>query len=186
MDPFCRQAWMEYGKRFCIYSATGLAVGAACAFVLLGSLFHFHFSFRKAYSPFCMHGTWSWVWPWLCLDTNKCWYPQSPSSKKMEKWWLVKVEFVIFLHLCVCFQKVFFHDHLLLFHYPFDYTTFSINNSNIVFFTKNLSIWKEMSSTILEKTRFLHEDIERYEQAIERELETPARTVHLFVILFYL
>lgn len=36
MDPFCKQAWIEYGKRFCIYSATGLAVGAACAFVLLG------------------------------------------------------------------------------------------------------------------------------------------------------
>ena len=46
MDPFCRQAWMEYGKRFCIYSATGLAVGAACAFVLLGLLFHLNISHR--------------------------------------------------------------------------------------------------------------------------------------------
>ena len=34
-----------------------------------------------------------------------------------------------------------------------------------------------MSSTILEKTRALHEDIERYEQAIEHELESPAKTV---------
>lgn len=34
-----------------------------------------------------------------------------------------------------------------------------------------------MSSTILEKTRFLQEDIERYEQAIERELDAPAKTV---------
>ena len=36
-DPFCKQAWMEYGRRFCIYSVTGLAVGAACAFVLMGT-----------------------------------------------------------------------------------------------------------------------------------------------------
>ena len=35
----------------------------------------------------------------------------------------------------------------------------------------------QMSSTILEKTRALHEDIERYEQAIEHELESPAKTV---------
>ena len=37
IDPFCKQAWMEYGRRFCIYSVTGLAVGAACAFVLMGT-----------------------------------------------------------------------------------------------------------------------------------------------------
>ena len=36
IDPFCKQAWLEYGRRFCLYSVTGLAVGAACAFVLLG------------------------------------------------------------------------------------------------------------------------------------------------------
>lgn len=36
IDPFCKQAWIEYGRRFCIYSVTGLAVGAACAFVFLG------------------------------------------------------------------------------------------------------------------------------------------------------
>ncbi len=34
-----------------------------------------------------------------------------------------------------------------------------------------------MASTILEKTRFLHEDIERYEKAIEKELGTPAKVV---------
>lgn len=37
IDPFCKQAWMEYGRRFCINSLTGLAIGAAFAFVLLGS-----------------------------------------------------------------------------------------------------------------------------------------------------
>ena len=37
IDPFCKQAWMEYGRRFCIYSVTGLAVGASCAFVLMGT-----------------------------------------------------------------------------------------------------------------------------------------------------
>lgn len=36
IDPFCKQAWIEYGRRFCIYSVTGLAVGAACAFVFMG------------------------------------------------------------------------------------------------------------------------------------------------------
>ena len=37
IDPFSKQAWIEYGRRFCIYSVTGLAVGAACAFVLMGT-----------------------------------------------------------------------------------------------------------------------------------------------------
>lgn len=34
-----------------------------------------------------------------------------------------------------------------------------------------------MSFTILEKTRLLHEDIERYEKAIEKELELNPKTV---------
>ena len=36
IDPFCKQAWGEYCRRFCIYSVAGLAVGATCAFVFLG------------------------------------------------------------------------------------------------------------------------------------------------------
>ena len=35
----------------------------------------------------------------------------------------------------------------------------------------------DMSSTILEKTRFLQEDIERYEKAIEAELNAQPKTV---------
>lgn len=37
IDPFCKQAWMEYCRRFCVYSITGLAVGATCAFVFMGT-----------------------------------------------------------------------------------------------------------------------------------------------------
>ena len=44
-------------------------------------------------------------------------------------------------------------------------------------FCDGMYILLYMSSTILEKTRALHEDIERYEQAIEHELESPAKTV---------
>ncbi|CBK21990.2 uncharacterized protein [Blastocystis hominis] len=40
IDPFCKQAWIEYGRRFCINSITGLAIGAAFAFVLLGKPTH--------------------------------------------------------------------------------------------------------------------------------------------------
>ena len=42
-----------------------------------------------------------------------------------------------------------------------------------------------MSFTILEKTRVLHEDIERYERAIEGELELNPKTVRgsaIFII----
>ena len=46
MDPFCKQAWLEYGRRFCIYSVSGLAIGAACAFVLLGLFFSILFTTR--------------------------------------------------------------------------------------------------------------------------------------------
>ena len=40
-----------------------------------------------------------------------------------------------------------------------------------------IQICVDMSSTILEKTRFLQEDIERYEKAIEAELDTQPKTV---------
>ena len=53
---------------------------------------------------------------------------------------------------------------------------------------RNKFSWKEgslkknqicfsMSSTILEKTRFLQEDIEKYEKAIEAELDVQPKTV---------
>lgn len=38
-----------------------------------------------------------------------------------------------------------------------------------------------MSSTILEKTRFLQEDIEKYEKAIEAELDVQPKTVSVKV-----
>lgn len=46
-----------------------------------------------------------------------------------------------------------------------------------------IQICVDMSSTILEKTRFLQEDIERYEKAIEAELNTQPKTVRTPLIL---
>ena len=46
---------------------------------------------------------------------------------------------------------------------------------------KRNQICISMSSTILEKTRFLQEDIEKYEKAIEAELDVQAKTVSVKV-----
>ena len=46
---------------------------------------------------------------------------------------------------------------------------------------KKNQICFSMSSTILEKTRFLQEDIEKYEKAIEAELDVQPKTVSVKV-----
>ena len=85
IDPFCKQAWIEYGRRFCIYSVTGLAVGAACAFVFMGLPLPLLFHSRETHVQSCFYGARLRLWYWLCVDAIQCGYPQPQNSQEVEK-----------------------------------------------------------------------------------------------------